>query len=396
MISIPPSGPWPACKQKIHFCLIKRIASLFLYAASSFVFILHIFKRGFKTGKPRVLILEPFGMGDVISLIPCLKLLAENHFEVFILAKKSWKEAIPSDLYSRWVDTCLPWSSYTDHEKYRSPFEVLRIARKIGKSIPDSSRPFCGIDPRGDARSCFFLRLLGCGRVLSLDYYLGSDLRVPPVFATPVQTSPEMPRWRMVVELLKPLGVNTQHCDRPRINSNRPKFELNRKQILALPIAPWPGKSWPKGHWFALEQILKKAGIHLVGCCGPGQAHDARTFLSENIPIREIHSIRQWIDLFASFHCIVTVDTGPMHLADACGLSVVALFGTSPLPLWAPSSPMSCVVHSQDSPDFTLSQQTEANAADGAMWMSRISPEEVFLAIDACLNKNLEGSNFGI
>jgi ADP-heptose:LPS heptosyltransferase len=80
-----------------------------------------------------------------------------------------------------------------------------------------------------------------------------------------------------------------------------------------------------------------------------------------------------------------------MHLADALGIPVVALFGQGRLPLWAPSGRRSCLISHQSDPDFQLCHPIDTNAHLGRKFMSRISVEEVLSALKRldCLSASL-------
>jgi ADP-heptose:LPS heptosyltransferase len=72
-----------------------------------------------------------------------------------------------------------------------------------------------------------------------------------------------------------------------------------------------------------------------------------------------------------------------MHLADALGIPVIALFGQGKLPLWAPSGQQSRIVTHQDDPDFFLCHPIEENTAFARQFMDRISVAEVLAAVEA-------------
>ncbi len=148
-----------------------------------------------------------------------------------------------------------------------------------------------------------------------------------------------------------------------------------------IPIAPWPGKWWNSRNWIELGKSLAADRWQPVGLCGPGQSQSARLQLGNEIEIRECLSVDQWSLNLQSCAFVITVDSGPMHLADALGVPVIALFGQGKLPLWAPSGPKSRVITHQDDPDFFLCHPIEKNAHWGRKFMSRICVAEVLSAV---------------
>ena len=55
-----------------------------------------------------------------------------------------------------------------------------------------------------------------------------------------------------------------------------------------------------------------------------------------------------WVRTIGSCRAVVSVNTGPMHVADALGVPLVVVDGPSRLPLWAPEGEKSVVLHRQD------------------------------------------------
>jgi heptosyltransferase-3 len=152
-----------------------------------------------------------------------------------------------------------------------------------------------------------------------------------------------------------------------------------------MPVAPWSGKWWQPGKWANVVSALRERGHEVTALCGPAQSALVSTQLSCEICIHECRSVSEWSRQLAELDLLVTLDSGPMHLAEAMGTPVVALFGQGLLPLWAPSHSHSELVTHQDDPDFKVCLPSEANTARGQEFMQRISAEEVLGAIERVL-----------
>lgn len=104
-------------------------------------------------------------------------------------------------------------------------------------------------------------------------------------------------------------------------------------------------KSWPAERWvsvgFAIREQLPQAKILLCGsagealylrdimdCCLPGAA----PFRPVALPIGRLKA------LLEIAHSMISVDTGPAHLAAAVGCPLVVLFGERSPKMWAPRS----------------------------------------------------------
>ncbi len=101
--------------------------------------------------------------------------------------------------------------------------------------------------------------------------------------------------------------------------------------VLFIPGARWETKRWPPAAWARLACLLKDSGspeIFVVG--GPGDRVLAQEIMAEGALVRSLCGKTSLLELAALLkraRLIITVDTGPMHLAAALGKKVVALFG---------------------------------------------------------------------
>jgi len=110
---------------------------------------------------PVVLILEPFGMGDVISLEPLIRNLHERKFEIRLSAQPAWRQLYPEPSIATWIDSQVPWTSYDSTRKYRWSSFWTTSFRNYVIQLRRFGRGAIGIDPRGDLRSILLLHLAG-------------------------------------------------------------------------------------------------------------------------------------------------------------------------------------------------------------------------------------------
>jgi ADP-heptose:LPS heptosyltransferase len=326
-----------------------------------------------------VLILEPFGMGDMISYQPLIRALRANNCDVRICAKLEWRALYPE--IGCWVPARIPWSSYAEGTKYSLAEYASPAFRGFMRQLRDAGRGCIGLDTRGDIRSIVLLYLAGCRQVLTLSNYLDSDLNNFPGAARRVRFCPDLRRWELNSSFLEPLQL--QHkVGPPRFpHLSRPRVPISARELGVLPIAPWKGKWWDRQKWSELISSVTAKGWKVTGLCGPGQSKVAAHETAGAVQIVECGSIEHWAVELQKFSAIVTVDTGGMHLADALEVPVIALFGQGLLPLWGPSGPQSRVLSRQNDPDFVPCQQIEKNASKGREFMARIPVEEVVSAL---------------
>jgi len=323
----------------------------------------------------RVMILEPFGIGDMISYQPLIQSLRENEYDVRVCAREEWRTLYPE--IEHWIPSRVPWSTYEETQKYRITQYRSPEYREFVRQLREACSGAIGVDTRGDIRSVLFLYWAGCREVLTLSNYLGSDLRNFSRAARSVPFSPNSRRWELNLSFLQAFGLSTRQRPPQFPHLRRPPTAFSDRRLGVVPIAPWNGKLWGRSKWTEFLARLTESGWDVTALCGPKQRSAASSELGELVPIVECTSIEAWAVELQKFSAIVTVDTGPMHLADALGVPMVALFGQGLLPLWAPSGRRSRVVSHQGDADFRVCHPVEANTSLGRDFMQRIQPSEV-------------------
>ena len=329
-----------------------------------------------------IFILEPYGMGDVISLEPLVRELRRQDREVRLGANAAWHELFPDHTNMRWVNTRIPWTSYDDGRKYGLREFFSDEFRRCRAELRGACNGAIGLDTRGDPRSVMLLWRAGCREVYSLSHYLGSNFRNVRSAAQAVEFVEDIHRWQMNLRFLAPLGLSTTPgIAPPEFPHLAPKRTVTPKRLGFIPIAPWTGKSWGRGKWQELQLQLVARGFETVGLCGPQQTAAAQLELGTSVPVQECTALAAWAQELTACRLVVSVDTGPMHLADALRVPTLALFGQGKLPLWSPNGPRSAVIHHQEAPDFKLCHPVEENAWRGRIAMERISVAEVADAV---------------
>src|SRR5256885_10986217 len=62
----------------------------------------------------KVLILEPFGLGDIISFEPLVRILKQHGYQIALCGKREWKALYPEDNQLKWIAAELPWSVHSE------------------------------------------------------------------------------------------------------------------------------------------------------------------------------------------------------------------------------------------------------------------------------------------
>jgi lipopolysaccharide heptosyltransferase II len=102
--------------------------------------------------------------------------------------------------------------------------------------------------------------------------------------------------------------------------------------LVALnPAARWRTKQWPVASFAELADGLQKEGLRvlIVGDVSDRQLAEDLTRRMRTVPINLVGqtSIKELLALLRQVRLFVTNDSGPMHLAAALGVPILALFG---------------------------------------------------------------------
>ncbi|NPA49391.1 MAG: lipopolysaccharide heptosyltransferase I [Thermodesulfobacteria bacterium] len=153
------------------------------------------------------------------------------------------------------------------------------------------------------------------------------NLKLPPY-------DPEMHAVRRYLSTLRVFGLETPEAHfsfppLPPLEELRRKFALPERFAVLVPVARWPTKLWTTEGWQVLAQRLKREGIFPVIVGAKGDASYARKILAgaPGLSLCGETDLLELATLLRGASVIVSVDTGPMHLAAALGKPVVALFG---------------------------------------------------------------------
>lgn len=142
----------------------------------------------------------------------------------------------------------------------------------------------------------------------------------------------------------------------------RPAGLLPPQSIPPRPYAvlhPWPTgvrsylKEWPVERWQKLAGRLSSAGMAVILSGGPADAARsselARSFGMDVDPLIDMAgklSLGEVLDLLAGSACVVSVNTGVMHMAAAAGAPTVGLNGPTSELRWGPIGEFAVSVNS--------------------------------------------------
>lgn len=109
----------------------------------------------------------------------------------------------------------------------------------------------------------------------------------------------------------------------------------------------WPGgfrselREWPAERWHALIDRVSAAGYAVVLTGGPEDVQRTERFVGTRedgiaVSIAGRHSFAELLGVLSGARCVVSVNTGLMHLAAAVGAPTIALNGPTSARRWGP------------------------------------------------------------
>jgi lipopolysaccharide heptosyltransferase I len=286
-------------------------------------------------GRPRLLLVKLSSLGDVVHALPTLEALRtafpEGHFTW--LVEEAYAPLLQGHpaLDAVWTVPRWRWSRERWSGEVRR-FTALTLALR--------RQPFdLVVDLQGLLKSAVWVALARSPRKVGFDRTREGSWRVLTERLPPYD--PDRHALLRYLDVARYLGapegpVRFRFPPTPPVDRERLIPEASGRPLVILhPGARWITKLWPLAHWREVARGLLGQGCALAvtggaadqemaehileGLTGPALNLAGRTTLPEMLG---------WLRQAA---LAVTTDTGPMHLAAALGIPVVALFGpTSP------------------------------------------------------------------
>ncbi len=275
--------------------------------------------------KPKLLIVELWGLGDLVIATPLLRAAAER-FDITLLAKP-----YALDLQRRlWPEVRVeafvaPWTAFKDKYRLRQwPWrEIARLRRWLA-----GERFASGLSARWDPRDHLLLKLVGVRDRIGFPR-VGSRFFLTRPLPRPDPEAHRYESWRAVA---RALDIELP----PRGNISFPPAP-GRESILLHTGAGQPVRVWPLENYRRLAARLREKKIPVQIACDPDQR--ARWQRAGETDVATPVSVTELIALTDRAWAFIGNDSGPGHLAAFCGAPTFTFFGPQ-LPEWfAPLHP---------------------------------------------------------
>lgn len=294
----------------------------------------------------RILIVRLGAMGDILHAMPAVYLLRSVYPKAQIgwVVELRWSELLrtKSDAEPRSKDQPLvDFVHMVDTRKWRKNLLAVDTRRQASAALREvrEKRYDIAIDFQGAIKSAMVAKLSGAKTILgfvdpwekpaSLMYT--SKIKVNPTHV--VERNREL-----VLALAEQFGDTSDKGrfgsllpdgDEEFAQSKLPELKLDSRFAILNPGAGWGAKQWPVDRYAEVARALGKDGVRSLVNFGPGEEELARLVedQSEGDAIAAQFTISQLIAVTRRASLFIGGDTGPLHLAAALKVPVVALFG---------------------------------------------------------------------
>ncbi|HBE72639.1 MAG TPA: hypothetical protein DDW31_00790 [candidate division Zixibacteria bacterium] len=269
----------------------------------------------------RILVIRLGAIGDIVLATAAIEALARAFPDAAVefLLKERFSALLEGHPHvgRLWL--------FDERGRHRGAGGLLSFMRAI-----QAGRFDLAVDLQGNLRSRLICRCLRAKKVLRWDKRAWQR-RMMVLGKRPAEHGP--PVYARYLEALKPLGIDVAGI-RPRLYPNRaePPAGLKAPYLAMAPGAHWPAKRWPAGHYAELAARIADETDLNIGLIGSEDDREAGEKIRRARPERIANlcgqlGLGQLASFLAGARAAVTNDTGPMHLAEAAGVPVLAFFG---------------------------------------------------------------------
>ncbi|MBI2435217.1 MAG: glycosyltransferase family 9 protein [Candidatus Hydrogenedentes bacterium] len=303
-------------------------------------------------GVPRILLLRLSAIGDVVRVLPALHALRDQYPTAQIdFAVEQKAAAVLLDhpaLDKLWV-----------FERGQGTWQDSKLFREFAKSIR-RERYDIVVDFHGIFKTGFLVARSGAPQRVGFARPRAQELSWLLLTKRVALPSKRMNRIEENLELAKALGARRHHLEveiaipeeaRELVSDYLHHQFLGAKKIVAVHVpVDRPEKQWPVQHFVELADLLLGDGrFEVLLTYGPGQRGPVEEVqrLSKRKPeiCVEFPDLKHYCALMEQVHLFFGGDTGPMHLASAMNVPVVAVFGGTDPQMHGPFRPPHIVLY---------------------------------------------------
>lgn len=335
----------------------------------------------------RILIIKMSSLGDVLHALPTLNALRANcpHAKIVWAVHEKFSAVLPGKPY---IDEII----YIDKKRLKSPAYWLELRHQLHAYHFDLS-----LDLQGLAKSAIVAFLSGARERYGYWEMREGSFLVSKGLAGPHKQDHVIERY---LDTVRVLGGRVDSISFPlprmdvEVDEIKKRFQRDGLQGPYVAIAPgarWAVKEWPVESWSQLAEKLTDAGMNvlLLGSGDDvlkGRAIAAQVNSPHVFDYTGQTNLRQLMAAISLASVYMSADTGPLHLANALQVELIALFGpTCPDRTGPYGGPDCSYIHMIISP--TSRATTAQPLIDDPDCMKQITVEQVWRVYTQIMEK---------
>jgi ADP-heptose:LPS heptosyltransferase len=320
--------------------------------------------------KPKLLVLELWGIGDLVIATPFLQ-AASQKYDVTLIAKPH-----ALDLQKRFwpnievIPFNAPWTSFTGkYRLHRWPWKKLFVLRR---NLARKRFDF-GISARWDPRDHLILFSVRAKRRFGFPR-LGSGMFLMNGLVLPERTEHRYEYWRVIG---RALGIDLPPKDKLTFSPAKVG-----RYVLLHSGAGKPARVWRLEYFLELVNALRGLGYEVQVACDVPQRQ--WWLNSGETRVRTPSTVSELLNLVEESFAFIGNDSGPGHLAALCSVPTFTIFGPT-VPEWfAPLNPAAEFIQGKPCPYYPCKDYCHFDEPH-CLW--KHTPKEILARIEDFLSR---------
>lgn len=265
-----------------------------------------------------ILLIKPSSLGDIVHTLPVADALKKNwpSAQLSWVVNEEWQEILADNAA---VDRIIPFP----RKRFRGISGLWKGLRWIGGLR--QLRPDLGIDLQGLLRSACMAKGAGCKKIVGL-----ADAREGASFfyhsaAKPEKNMHSVDRYLSILSLL---NLPLPDCPQFTLPEGQcpQTFQFTKPYLLLHPFSRGHGKSLDKEVVVAFCKQWTRTPIVLAGRIPEKNAAEmTHAFPAHVVNLLNQTSLSELLWLIRHAGCVISVDSGPMHLAAALTKNLLSI-----------------------------------------------------------------------
>lgn len=278
--------------------------------------------------RPKLLVLEFWGLGDLTFATPLLR-AARLRYDITLVGKAHAAELLqPTFPDVRFMTFDAPWSAYRDkYALWRWPWStLLGLLRRLAQERFEAA-----VSVRSDPRDHFFMMLAGARTRFGFPRR-GSTFFLTHPLARSRAKQHRVEDWRdlgraLGLPAMENAGPELAHAQYRQRTVDEMLADLSGKPLLCLhPGAHIAVRRWPERSFaHVVEKLRARFDFHLVLVPDPDGYGSTLAPLADAV-LRPL-TVPELVDVLGRADLVLCNDSGPGHIAAACGRPVIPIFG---------------------------------------------------------------------